>query len=1198
MVGFKSFADKTSLKFEPGMTAVVGPNGCGKSNIADAVRWVIGEQSAKAMRGSSMTDCIFNGTDDRKPLGMAEVSITLADCEETLGTDYNEVTISRRVFRSGEGQYFINKTPCRLKDIQRLFMDTGIGTTSYSLMEQGRIDRVLSARPEDRRAVFEEASGITKYKADKKEALRKLDHTEANLVRLADVIREVKRQIGSLQRQAGKARRYKAIREELRNLDILTTRDRLAEADKEIHKLEAELSSLTGKANAAHREVEELEEKNAELHENLLGMEREIGAVLETRAQAQNNLDRSKEQTAMNRQRVEEYRAYTERDTNEIEETRRQLATSREAAVEIEAQHAEASRQCDEAEKHLKDSQGSFSVHRQTIDDARTRIQRLREESVQLESNASRLQNQLLEIESRERAAVIEREKLGAERKQLEHVSATYTGRQAEMAEQLESMTRDVQENEANLARLVAERAELERSAGELQQRCAQLQSDIAARHARVEMLQAEDESADDFPGGARLVMDDANPLGVDRGTLLGSLAESLDIDDGYGAAVEAVLRPWLDALLVRDASGARSLLQSVSQARKGPIRILAASDAAEAPPAPEFRAGEPLLSHVRFSSASRPVCELLATVAVVDSLNDVPSPVPAAQTYVTRDGAMLSGSGALEFWMPDSRVSNPLSRRNALNSALSALENLESQLAEHKQSLTDARSRSESIANAIDEARTVLDAARRSAAQKEGENQVLVREAKEARDRLDTVTWELENLLKQDESGESEKDSIRNQLDEMRRRREQMGKDIQEQTRELGDLELRHTDLQSEMTEHRIAYASHSQRVEYLAGQQQAIGTRVAELEANLRGRSEGVKSYQANIERLTAEIKRAEEELSTLEQAVAENSHRGDRLRTQRDDLAEELKQQETVLAQRRTYLEELRTAKSSVDIRCAEGRMRRQTQLDRVMSDYNVTIENIRDEEEPDWPDGKPSIEDRETRIAELRTKLEAMGPVNLVAIEEYQELEERYAELTEQEQDIVKAKQQLMDMIRKINRTSAEMFKTTFDQINLNFQAMFKRLFNGGTAQLVLVNEEDILECGIEIIARPPGKRLQNISLLSGGERTLTAVALLFSIYMIKPSPFCLLDELDAPLDDSNIGRFVDVLQGFLKQSQFLIITHNQHTISTADLLYGVTMQQKGVSKIVSMRFRDHAGAEPASADRPEETAPDEELAEAQ
>jgi len=308
MVGFKSFAAKTKLVFEPGLTAIVGPNGCGKSNIADAVRWVIGEQSAKAMRGSSMTDCIFNGTDERRALGMAEVSLTLVECEDTLGTDFHEVTISRRVFRSGEGQYFINRRPCRLKDIQRLFMDTGIGTTSYSLMEQGRIDRVLSSRPEDRRTIFEEASGITKYKADKKEAIRKLDHTEANLLRLADVIREVKRQIGSLQRQAGKARRYKAFREELRKLDILTTRERLKEADKQIAELEKDIAGLTGKTNAAHREITELEESNAAAHDELNATEREIAAATEAGLHARSDLERTQDLIRMNTQRVQEYR--------------------------------------------------------------------------------------------------------------------------------------------------------------------------------------------------------------------------------------------------------------------------------------------------------------------------------------------------------------------------------------------------------------------------------------------------------------------------------------------------------------------------------------------------------------------------------------------------------------------------------------------------------------------------------------------------------------------------------------------------------------------------------------------------------------------------------------------------------------------------------------------------------------------------
>jgi len=422
---------------------------------------------------------------------------------------------------------------------------------------------------------------------------------------------------------------------------------------------------------------------------------------------------------------------------------------------------------------------------------------------------------------------------------------------------------------------------------------------------------------------------------------------------------------------------------------------------------------------------------------------------------------------------------------------------------------------------------------------------------------------------------GDSRRESIAGQTEEIAARRQAIGSEVNAQTEALHELESRHAELQAETTEHRVSFAEVSQKLQHLDSQCLAAKTRLEELEAVVAGRSRGLQSYESSIEALQKETGDAEARLASLRKAVEDNGEKADSLRSNRQKQSEELAAMEESLAGKRGTLEQLRNTKSDAEIRCTESRMRRQNVLDRVTSEYRMTPEQIAEEPEPEWEQGRPTMDVLETNVTELRTKLEAMGPVNLVAIEEYKDLEERCNFLTQQESDLVAAKQQLLDMIRKINKTTSEMFRSTFEAVNDNFQTMFKKLFNGGSAKLVLVNEEDVLECGIEIIARPPGKRLQNISLLSGGERTLTAVSLLFAIYMIKPSPFCLLDEIDAALDDSNIGRFVAILQDFLQQSQFVVITHNRQTIAAADILYGITMPEKGVSKIVSMRFHDHA-----------------------
>ncbi|MBL7077877.1 MAG: chromosome segregation protein SMC [Kiritimatiellae bacterium] len=1163
---------KTKLDFEPGMTAIVGPNGCGKSNISDAMRWVLGEQSAKALRGSKMEDVIFNGTDARKPLGMAEVSVTFTDCEESLGTDYHEVTITRRVFRSGEGQYFLNKTPCRLKDIKRLFLGTGVGTSTYSVLEQGRIDQILSSRPEDRRAVFEEASGITKFKADKKEAMRKLDQTEANLLRLSDVIREVKRQIGSLQRQAGKARRYKSLKEELQGLDLFATRHRVQAFDNDISEIDAEAEALKTKLSQAQAEIERVEADSVALRAAQMNTQREIGTVLETGVQARTQLDHTREMIETNGQRIAEYRVLSQRDTREIEEARRQAEEKRETLTGLDAQFTQAQQDHAAAETELAGNQQAFDAHREQMDAARATIQKLREDTVELEGLASRLQNELVEIETRERSNVIRRERLTAEKSQVARAAESHQRRQSEMTTLLVDMQGGLERHRADA--IAAEQAH--REAGEqadaLQHQLVELRSQRAATGARLDLLAEDEAAAEDFPPGSQLVLNDENPLGIDRGAVLGPLANQLDVPAEYRKALEAALRAWLDAVIVIDPVTAVNVLQALETKEAGTARLLIADLPAQLPASVE---GDRLINHITCGDAVRPLLErLIGNVLIVPSLEQAPTPLPHGVTAVTPNGQLLSASGAAELWMPDKSVSNPLARSYALDEVRRKAAELADQIAQAEAQVNDARTRQQQLGELVVETRRKLAEIERTVAQKEGESQVVTRESDTARTRLETVTYELDTLLKEQEGGGSEREGLVARLDEARQQREQAAAELQSQTRDLRAREDRSGEFQAKLTDSRIRFAGLKQKVEHLESQRATLLARVEELDAAIRGRSEGIESYTSSIERLEAEIASAKARLGELESTVQDNMTKADSLRRNQGKQGEALQQMEAVLVDRRKHGDDIRESLSRFEIRHTETRMQRQNLLERVTADYRITAEDVMAEPEEE-PEEMPPLEDAETRIAELRTKLEAMGPVNLVAIEEYQDLQERFAFLTEQEEDLVNSKQQLMDLIKKINVTTSEMFRETFTKVNANFEEMFKRLFRGGSARLVMIDEEDVLESGIEIIARPPGKRLQNVSLLSGGERTLTAVSLLFAIYMIKPSPFCLLDELDAALDDSNIGRFVTVLKDFLQYSQFVVITHNRQTIAASDILYGVTMQEKGISNTVSMKFNEAA-----------------------
>jgi chromosome segregation protein len=509
MVGFKSFAERTKLVFEPGMMAIVGPNGCGKSNVSDAIRWVLGEQSPKALRGGAMTDVIFNGTDQAKPLAMAEVSLTLTDCEAVLGTEYNEVTVTRRVFRSGEGQYFINKTPCRLKDIQRLFMDTGLGTNSYSVMEQGRIDQILSSRPDDRREVFEEASGISKYKADKKEALRKLEHTEANLLRLSDIIKEVKRQIISLQRQVGKAKRYKSLQDQLRACDVWLAKGRLGELDASLAALETELKTHAAREEELRVGVEQAETRAAELRQDMAAVEGRIAAAMDAASEASGALARARELIRVNQERAQELETLSQRDSRETESAKASLAGHRDELDALKKDLIAATDAHETARQELEQRQTALAAHDQETAAARKRLQDLRTEALDLETRLPACRTNGTRSSARERTDLLRRERFAAEKAEAERAVESYAERLSLMGTQRDQKQAGAEEARqvADLRQSQAVRAE---QSAALQKEMSKLASEAAAREAQVNLLARSRAEARGFPAGAKKLLEKA----------------------------------------------------------------------------------------------------------------------------------------------------------------------------------------------------------------------------------------------------------------------------------------------------------------------------------------------------------------------------------------------------------------------------------------------------------------------------------------------------------------------------------------------------------------------------------------------------------------------------------------------------------------------------------------------------------------
>ncbi len=1178
IVGFKSFAEKTRLEFEPGMTSIVGPNGCGKSNVSDAIRWVLGEQSAKALRGGKMEDVIFSGTDSAKPLGMAEVSLTLTDCESALGVDYNEVTVTRRVFRSGEGQYMINRAPCRLKDIQRLFMDTGVGTNSYSIMEQGKIDRILSSHPEDRRAVFEEASGITKFKADKREALRKLEQTEANLLRLDDIIREVKRQIISLQRQAGKARRYTEMRDQLRGIELYYTRERLQALESEIRGIETRLKSMQEQEEAARNDITLEETTAASKREALEAVEAEINQLMEQGLQAKAELNRLHDLVQVNQERITELQQLSERDSKNADEARGRLAEHTRNRDEEESRRQSTAAARDDMEKALAAAVERLQQDEKNVQESSRQINQLRTEQVDLESRQARLQNELNEIDAEERKNDLRRERLAAELSEAKRGREDFEQRQQEVETSVARRREAVQQAEQQVETAKQGKADHAGAVAASQAELAKLKPEAAGIEAKINLLNASREEQEGFPEGARRILAKDPALPYDEADVLGPLAEQVRAQDGYQRALEAVMRPFIDAIVVRHDETAAYLLRALADHNLGSARLvsLRVVEQAEAPvPAGCSR----LLDHLQGPDELAPLLkQLFGRVMMVEEASQLPGKPESDFIYLTRDGILLA-AGRGEYWNPEDQATTPLARHHLLTTWGEELSAARKKISATQDQLNLLQQEAADMDRLLEEKRNALDADRRELALVQGEQQVIAKEFTQVTKRVETISYELEALTSGNKSGNDRRAEIQATLDKNRERQADIRTSLANLTNQIRELEQTRNASQTEATEKRVRYSELKQSAEYMASRVEQLVNRIKELESLIDERTRGVSSNQERIGNLTSGIEQAKEKLAPIDEQITVIGGKQEEARTRKSALHDEMQAGEQALKEKREKLDQLQRNRNQQDIELAQQKMRKSNLVERVTGDYRITIEDIRTAPEPTWEDGqRPGTEAIEITIAETRAKLEAMGPVNLVAIEEHAELEERFQFLTAQQNDLINSKTQLMEMIKQINATTTELFSTTFNKVNENFQQMFGKLFGGGSAKLVLIDEGDILESGIEIIARPPGKKLQTVSLLSGGERTMTAVALLFSLYMVKPSPFCVLDELDAALDDANIGRFVDTVKGFIDNSQFVVITHNRQTIAASRAIYGVTMEKQGISKIISVKFSDYENAD--------------------
>jgi chromosome segregation protein len=1224
--GFKSFADNTTLNFEPGVTAIVGPNGCGKSNIADAIRWVLGEQSAKALRGGKMSDVIFEGAESRKPAQLCEVALLLTECEKQLGSDFHEIEIMRRVGRDGMGEYFFNGQPCRLKEINKLFMDTGVGRTSYSIMAQGQIDQILSSKPEERRVVFEEAAGITKYKSQRREAMNKLALTEQNLARVSDVISEVARQIGSLKRQAAKAMRFKRLSFRLRHLALAQGSFQWRQLSATLAGLEERVASLRSEAgtrraalddrtrsldvqkaarSTLNQRVQDAQQAVYDLRSQREQAENQAGLALVRRTGLTERLDAAQEDLAELEMQIREVASQVDTGAQDKQMQLSLLGSSDAVFQDRNRELAVGEGELSKAEQEL--SQDKFH-HLQ----AESLVARLRTDSSSLEVDARTSQNKFDQVTA----------DLAEVRAAVEAATLTLGQVHGRVEEARSQQSRT--NNEAQAAQTALHDAT--QGFREAQRKLQDVDRSIAQKTARLKLLQQLQEKWEGYGEGAKALLSGrlAGAFGEQKFV---PLTQGLEVRAEYAKALEALLGASVEAIAVADLAVARKILSQLESDQIGSVCLQISGVGGNGPESVLPAGLRPATEAVANLDASHPAASLLAACYLADDLGAFleywkANPAFSFLMVATARGDLVDRRGLI-FGGHHKKPANSIVQREV------DLRETGKAVVQEQKAHDELRALIDQLTVALATAEQTLEAKRKDVLSASQQAAALHSEEKNAqrvhddvRNRLGRMENELANLKRDHDEA----------LARLARAQAQLGdaeaavsaqKEKISATEALIAHKRAERDLKKEsLALARLELAERRQKVEVLDRGLTEMERRRVQLADLHEQRQLEIDTWTEQVAALGRESDEQKQRAGEISRTLAVAQENVEKIRGELVGIEQEISGVETGMVQIRAEAESAQAELSKNEVRAAETRARVQFLAEEIGHEFQTEVASLdwknllwHADDEPEGlkaldldeeddvaaaaevapkrrkkdkgPKGEPTEADLaaldqtnwdeiKAEVDALRQRIGTMGAVNLVAIEEYSELKQRFEFLNSQSGDLAGAKAQLLKAIDDINKTSLLQFQVTFDQIRKNFAYTFQILFGGGKAEIELVTAEDPLESGIEIIAQPPGTKLKSITLLSGGQKTLTAVALLFALYMVKPSPFCLLDELDAPLDESNIHRFTNLLKQFVKDSQFIIITHNKSTIAAADAMYGVTMQERGVSKMLSMRFNQERG----------------------
>ena len=1172
--GFKSFVDRVTFNFPTGTSAIVGPNGCGKSNIVDAIKWVLGEQNARHLRGRVMEDIIFNGSETRKPLGMAEVVLTLANEDGLAPSRYagfTEIEVARRLYRSGESEYYINKIQVRLRDIVDLFTDTGIGTRSYSIIEQGQIGWLINAKPEERRAIFEEAAGINKFKQRKESALRKLEATRENLIRVNDIISEVKRQLNSLNRQAKKAERYKTLKEELKGIELYLSSIEYRELVERGRAKGAEIDSLEDRELALANDLRTKERMIEEVNIECMKEEEGFKGVKRASAEVERAIHEAERRREIAGIRIEELKRNEHRLVHEIEDLRAQRIGTEKEISGLRDSLEDMKAGLDEERRALAESTSMLDG---VVEELKGREALLKTEKTELLGLTTRLADVRYAIQGymKEEGAIRVREARLLKRR--EEVSESLDEKRqpvGSMEEELKGSIRKKESLEAELKRLGSVVEELERRIAIKEAELRDLKNEYSKVSSRLSALEEMERNYEHLKEGVRNIL-----LKEDRNGIHGLIADVIEANPGYERAVETVLGDRLQYVIVESQKEGVEAIEYLKTHSSGRGSFVPVRDARFFDSPSTYGTGHPegaraLLSEIRVKEGYGAVVDfLLGDVIVVDDLRRAVSIWQnnhIKKTIVTLDGEMIDPYGVITGGNSNGSDGGILQKRGEIKRLAVRAEGLRERIKALEEELQDLKTTMDDEGSELERYRQDLHEEELRRVSIEGELRIHREDMARLEDTKKGLAEELDEIertLREISSRKMELSRERDGLEERIREREERIKVMEEG---VADLTGRKERISQGVTEKRVFIASQEERMESLKNLIEERKRLVDDIDYRIR-------TKEGEIEKGREEISVRRDEVDGIERELKGLLDRKDVLkrdeieRTERlFELTERLKKLNEDVKALNSRLAGLRDEKARRSVELKELELTTEHLRERIIDAYGVDLREYTPEDELKTRD----LNELKSRREELKNRISSLGEVSLSALEEYTELEKRYNFLVEQRDDLDRSIDSLLTAINRINRTTRERFSATFDEINQRFKEIFPRFFNGGRAEIRLTEDRDILEAGIDIVAQPPGKRLQNINLLSGGEKALTVIALIFSIFLIKPTPFCLLDEVDAPLDDANIDRFNAFVKDLAKKSQFILITHNKRTMEMADTLYGITMEEPGISKVISVRL---------------------------